>query len=427
MTRRKRTILFFTLTVLFFLLAPAVIFYSQGYRLDWDNKKITQTGGLFIKAEPKQVEIYINGELAKKTDFLFGSALINNLLPKEYKVRVEKAGYFTWEKTLEIKEKEVTEAKSIVLFPSNMDFLALSKNIEDFWFSPDGKIAALKEKNAQSNNWSLTLYDFPKKIKSALLNEKTISQAGADLLNLEFSKNTPEIFFDVGTKEQIKSFSLRLDKTLALPTKREKPATPANVIAYQETNNSVYYLDKSGYVFKSDSSFTPKEQLNKMAFPVQQETEYKLRILQNSIFMQVNNKLYLFNPDSGTFETFFGPLKDIKLSPDLKKGGYFSNNEIWVLFFSSISEQPSRKAQEKMFLTRFSENIGDVFWLNSDYIVFNIGDKIKVAEIDNRDKINIYNLKELKTNQVKIFFNEADKKLYVLAENNFYASRNPIQ
>jgi len=43
--------------------------YSQGYRLnlsDTNGKLLVKTGGLFIKAEPKQCAIYINGKLTEK-------------------------------------------------------------------------------------------------------------------------------------------------------------------------------------------------------------------------------------------------------------------------------------------------------------------------------------------------------------------------
>ena len=100
MTKRTRTILFLICFLLFLLAAPSAILYSQGYRLDFENKKLTQTGGFFLKAEPKQVEIYIDGKLVKKTDFFFGSALIENLLPKRYKIEIKKEGYHPWEKKI---------------------------------------------------------------------------------------------------------------------------------------------------------------------------------------------------------------------------------------------------------------------------------------------------------------------------------------
>ena len=97
MSKKTRTILFLICLFLFFSSAPLVILYSQGYRFDLNPPaggiKFTQTGGLFIKTEPKQVEIYVNNELTKKTDFFFGSALIENLLPKRYKIEVKKDGY----------------------------------------------------------------------------------------------------------------------------------------------------------------------------------------------------------------------------------------------------------------------------------------------------------------------------------------------
>jgi hypothetical protein len=145
MTKRTRTILFLVCLFLFLLIVPLAVLYSQGYRIDWDNKKLTQTGGLFLKILPKQVEVYFDGKLKEKTDFFFGSILIENLLPKKYKIGVKKAGFYPWEKTLEIKEKEVTEAKNIVLFPENPDFTILTKEVEGFWFSPNQKEIILKD------------------------------------------------------------------------------------------------------------------------------------------------------------------------------------------------------------------------------------------------------------------------------------------
>jgi len=229
---------------LFILIAPSVIFYSQGYRFDFDPPaggiKITQIGGLFLKVEPKQVEIYLDGKLKKKTDFFFGSALIENLLPKKYKIEVKKEEYHPWEKILEIKEKQVTEAKNIVLFPKNPNFTILTKTAEDFWFSLDGKkiiLYEVDEAKASSppspaeagsvideKGWALKLYDLEKKVKSHLIAESDIYSEEVDLLKLEFS-NYEEISLEVGMKEQLKYFTLEIDKILPVLTevKEELP------------------------------------------------------------------------------------------------------------------------------------------------------------------------------------------------------------
>jgi hypothetical protein len=411
MTKRTRTILFLVCLFLFLLIVPLAVLYSQGYRIDWDNKKLTQTGGLFLKILPKQVEVYFDGKLKEKTDFFFGSILIENLLPKKYKIGVKKAGFYPWEKTLEIKEKEVTEAKNIVLFPENPDFTILTKEVEGFWFSPNQKEIILKEK--EKNGWSLKLYQIEKDVKSHLINEKDIYLKGADLMNLEFSDDSKEITLEIGLREQIRYFTLRLDEVPLLLTEVE-PQTPPldNVVSYQEINNDIYYLDNFGNLFKNGRKLT------ETAFFVKPETEYELSIFQDFIFLREGKTLYWLNPNSKSFEKFFEGIQDLKISPDSKKMVYFSDNEIWILFLRDINTE--KKAGDRVFLMRLSEKIKDCFWLDPNHLIFNSGDIIKISEIDERDRINIVDVVELKNPE--IFWNKVEKRLYVLSEDNLYRS-----
>lgn len=423
MTKKTRTILFFTCLFLFLLVAPLLIFYSQGYRFDLESKKLSQTGGLYLKATPKQSEIYIDGKLIKKTDFFFGSTLIENLLPQKYKITIKKDGYYPWEKDLEIKEKTVTEAKSVVLFHQNPDFKVLTTGVENFWFLPNGKSILLKEGGALTDDgWFLKIYDEERNVKSYLIGEKDIYQKGAELLSLETLNNPPEIYLKIGMKEQVKEFSLRYDRVPPILVEKATTTIPGNIITFERFNNDIYYLDKYGFVFKADSSFTPTVKINEVAFPVKQETEYKIEIFQNYVFLQEGQISYLFNPDSKSFEKFFEPTKNLKISSDNKKMVYFSDYEIWILFLDNIFDQPQRQAGEKLFLTRFSEKIGDIFWLNENYLTFNVGNKLKIAEIDNRDKINIYDLGEF--NNPAISFNPSTNEIYVLTEGKLYVSVN---
>jgi len=428
MIKKTRTILFFICFCLFLLIAPSVILYSQGYRFDFEKKKTTQTGGLFLKAEPKQVEIYINNELAKKTDFFFGSALVENLLPKKYKIEVKKEGYLSWEKNLEIREKEVTEVKNIVLFLENLNFNILTphqKNgdgeVENFWFSPDEKKIILVEK--EKTGWALKLYNLDKNVKSHLINEKDIYAKGAELINLEFSSDSKEIYLDIAMKEQEKHFALSLDKSP--PQLMERKVTPIPdynpttlppsagpyIIASQKINNDFYYLDNFGYVFKNEMK------LNEEPFPVQSETEYSLEIFQNVVFLSEGKTLYLFSPDSKSFEKFFEGINDLKISPDNKKIVFFSNSEIWILF---LKDADIKKAGEKLFINRLSEKIDAVFWLNPDYLIFNSGDNLKIVEIDDRDRIQTWDIASFPNPE--IYFNGSDRKLYILSEGNLYSS-----
>jgi len=461
MTKKARTILFLICLALFILTAPTIILYSQGYRVDIDSKKITQTGGLFLKVIPKQVEVFIDGKLKKKTDFFFGSALIENLLPRKYKIEIKKEGYELWEKNLEVKEKEVIEVKNIVLIPKNQNFSILTENAKEFWFSPDEKKIILLEEDKSSSppslllrkssvsektetGWALKLYDLERNVKSHLvdeysfistsryarvIDEKDIYSKGADLLELEFSSDSKEIFLEVGVEEQLKYFTLEIDKVPPVLTERKIASTPEDIVTSQVFNGENYYLDNSGHLFKNPSIAKGEderkfidygEKITEKPFPIKAETEYKLNIFPENIFLWENKTLYLFSPNSKSFEKFFENASLLTISPDNKKLVLISDYEIWILFLKEIANQPQRKAGEQLFLVRLSEKIGDCFWLNSDYLIFNAANKIKIAEIDDRDKTNIVDVAEFESPE--IFWNQFDKKLYILSGNNLSQS-----
>jgi hypothetical protein len=425
MTKKSRTILFFICLFLFLTVSPLAILYSQGYRFDFspesDGRIITKTGGFFVKVQPRQAEIYINDQLKEKTDFLFGSAFIKNLLPKKYKFTIKKEGFLSWEKTLEVREKSVTEAKSITLFSDNIPFTFLYEGVKKFWLFSDGKKIITEEKDsAKPENWALKIYDLEKNVKSQLITEGSIYSKGAELINLEFSKNQLEVYLTVGLKEQLKSFSLDLSK--ATPVLKEKATTtaPNNVIAYQKNDNEIFYLDDMGFVFSGDANFLAKEKLNSQAFPIKQETEYKIEVFSDYVFLWEGKTIYLLNAQTESFEKLIEQAEGLKISPDGQKIAYFSDSEIWILFLREILEQPPKKAGEKTFLARFSEKINDLVWLNPDYLAFSAGNKIKISEIDNRDKLNIYDIGEFAN--PNIIFSSTDNKLYLLSEEKLYSS-----
>ncbi|MCK4781945.1 hypothetical protein KAS79_03455 [Candidatus Parcubacteria bacterium] len=483
MTKKFRTILFLFFAGLFFLIAPLLILYSQGYRFDIDEKKIVQTGGFFLKVRPTGVEIYIDSKLQKKTNFLFQSVLIQNLIPKKYRIEVKKQGYFSWEKTLETKEKQVTEAKNIILIPKNPNFEILNKTTENFWFLPAQKNIILKE--LDENGWSLKLFNTEKEIKSYLISEQDISTKPVELFTLEFSLDSKKILLKTGLKEQLKYFIIDLTKT---PARNASPARQPdgshggghsdaggpinlisldflgknaeqisfnskdsskifflrnnqffegnfidkktslalfkNVLTYYVSSENIYVLEKTGLVFETDFSFNLKKKLNQTPFSLKAETGYKLEAFNNFVFLKEAKNTYLLNLKSKSFEKLSETTVPLSISPDSKKIAYLNNNEIWVLFLTNISDQPKRKANDKIFLTRFSEKIKHISWLSSDYLIFACDSKIKIVEIDDRDKINIIDLApHTKLGEgLKIFFNQNNKKLYILTQDNLYSS-----
>jgi hypothetical protein len=419
MRKKVRTILFFIFLLIFIVIAPLLILHVQGYRLDFENKKLTQTGALFIKTiSPKQAEIYVDNELIQKTDFFFNSALIENLLPKKYNIKVQKQDYYTWEKNLEIKEKEVTEGKSIILFPQDPEFKLLSTNIDNAWFSKDKKKVVIKE--SEKNAWSLKLYNLEKNVKSHLLKETDLSQTGADLIDLEFTDNN-NLLLQVANKEQINYFNLQINRIPPLLTKAKAPQSIIkNALVYKVFNENIYYLDYLGDFYKTDVSLIKNEKIASSPFNIKQETEYRLYIYDKAIFLLEEKTVYFFNQDKKIFEKFSENINSLKISPDQQKIAYFSDSEIKILFLEEQTFKPRRQVMETIFLIRLSENIKDVFWINSNYLLFTTNNALKIAEIDNRDQVNTIDL--VTVENPEIFLNLRTKKLYLLDRGNLFVS-----
>ncbi|MFH1714458.1 MAG: hypothetical protein ABH831_02610 [Candidatus Nealsonbacteria bacterium] len=373
MTKKTRTILFLGCLLIFIFFAPTAILYSQGYRFNFnleDGKKlITRTGGVFLKVQPRQAEVYLNGKLKDKTDFLFGSLLIENLLPEKYKIEVKKPNYHSWQKNLEVKEKEVTEAKNIVLFPENLEFTTLTEGILAFWPSPNQNIIILEEED--ESGWVLSSYDTEKELKNQLMKQADLALKNADLADLEFSEETGEVILKIQIAEEIRYFSFDPSDNPIKITEIKKP-------------------EEKKYIF---FDYTFKEE---------------------------NDVLSVSNPDSKEFEELFDSLKGFKPSPDSDKIVYFSNYEIWIMFLQGYDRVLQKQAGDKMFLIRLSENIGDVFWLNPKYLLFNAGGNIKIMEIDNRDRLNIVDITQIKNPE--LFWNKQEKRIYILSENKLSRS-----
>ena len=120
MSKQARTILFYLLVCIFIIVTPIVLFYSEGYRFDFETKKIIETGGFYIKTNPEEVVISINDKVKRITSNFSRNFLVQDLIPKTYNIKISKEGYLSWEKNLEITEKKVSEV-DVTLFKDSYE------------------------------------------------------------------------------------------------------------------------------------------------------------------------------------------------------------------------------------------------------------------------------------------------------------------
>lgn len=98
----------------FLIVVPAVLMYSNGFRIDSDFH-LTKTGGLYVSSPLSGAQIFVNNHLEKTTNILQAGLFLQNLKPGQYSVLIAKEGRWPWKKDLNVKEQMVAEARALML------------------------------------------------------------------------------------------------------------------------------------------------------------------------------------------------------------------------------------------------------------------------------------------------------------------------
>ena len=71
MNKRTRLIILLTCVTLFILIAPILIAYSEGYRFDFEKRKIVVIGGIYVRTFPAADKITIDSNISEKPGGIF--------------------------------------------------------------------------------------------------------------------------------------------------------------------------------------------------------------------------------------------------------------------------------------------------------------------------------------------------------------------
>ena len=130
----KHRVPFAILVVVLILFAAAVaIFWARGFKPNLKNGSIDRTGLIVATSVPTGAQVYLDDRLTSATN-----TNIAFLDPKTYKLKIEKEGYTTWQKQIEVKADLATEVKAL-LFPVAPEIKPLSSTgAANPVLSPDG-------------------------------------------------------------------------------------------------------------------------------------------------------------------------------------------------------------------------------------------------------------------------------------------------
>ena len=163
-----RRILPWVFAITFLAAAPVVVFYTAGYRWNPKKEKIERNGTLILDSTPTHASIFLNDNDTNETT----PVTLQNVTPGVYRIRIEKDGYRSWEKQLEVVPERVTFANDILLWinaaPESLSFEPIAR-VEA---APNASALAMLESHASSSRliiWqpdtdSKRIYDIPRAI-----------------------------------------------------------------------------------------------------------------------------------------------------------------------------------------------------------------------------------------------------------------------
>jgi len=119
LTIGKRRVALIICVLVFLVVAPAVLLYSNGYRLG-ANWTLSKTGGLYVASPVSGAQIFVNDKLEKETNIIQSGLYLSGLRPDTYSILIAKNGYWPWSKKMEVKSQMVAEARALLL-PKEID------------------------------------------------------------------------------------------------------------------------------------------------------------------------------------------------------------------------------------------------------------------------------------------------------------------
>lgn len=125
-SRRMRRALLLTAVLVFCIAAYIAIQYAQGYQFSFAERRFVRTGAITIDANDR-ADVLVQGEPAGDTSFLGNTFNMGALLPGTYPIRLEREGWSSWFKEIEVQEGLVTDFPHVLLLP--LDEASASRSV----------------------------------------------------------------------------------------------------------------------------------------------------------------------------------------------------------------------------------------------------------------------------------------------------------
>ncbi|OHA04516.1 MAG: hypothetical protein A2934_02285 [Candidatus Sungbacteria bacterium RIFCSPLOWO2_01_FULL_47_10] len=454
----KRRTLFYACVGVFLVLSTFVMLYAFGYYINFRDQTLTKTGGIFVKSSNASgIKIFLGGELVKETLFIMSGALLANLAEGEYVVEIQKDGFLSWKKKINVQKEVVTEIRNIFLVPDRAgannatSFGTTTSRYSLLSLSPDETALLIRDQG----DGLLLRANIPDIVQKngikAITPEKNI-------LSAAWNKDSTRILMkELGGRFSILDPAERApNNTTPLPESLddEEKNKPARVIAveFDPAFSGVLLLDDSGvlsrfnYAQKGTTSVqTLLENVNSFAvsndtvlllfqngfFGRLRKNEDRVEVLgRKGVYFSGNNARMHGSPEGGVYlidesgGLFVMENDDLEIQPQdgsvlgaefdakSRKLLYWKEGEFFIVYLKDEQYQPYREKGTRVVIPFSGGKIKNAAWYGADgeHIVFLTDDGVYITDIDGRGG---YDIKKIIDGTIRNFFISAkNKRLY---------------
>lgn len=133
-------------TIVFFALAPILIYYTAGYRYNAKKGLVERNGTIIVDSTPSGARVELDGRDTGETTPI----TLQNIVPGSHAIRVYKPSYSTWKKRLDVRPEQVTFANDIRLWLTGHPELVLAAPVESVAENPSRDQLALVLKQGRN-------------------------------------------------------------------------------------------------------------------------------------------------------------------------------------------------------------------------------------------------------------------------------------
>lgn len=406
------------LLVLFFTLSIVILLYAQGNIINFSNRQVITTGSIQLFINTNDYQVYLNDELKN-----YNSDRIENVAEGSYILKIEKDGFSSWEKKVQVVKGLVTNV-DVQLFSleTNIEQISAGAAIKHsvdgskkhiIFITQDELGASLVRKSLESSIFSI-LSSSETIVFSGMSNEDISTLLGTDSIDkLEIIPSHDSSNLLIRNLETGQIYLIPVKSNLSIADVKEINLNfQIDEISWISSNDKLLIkpLEKDfliEYHIKSDKKIL----IDYLSAFSDNYFEFESRILYPK-----NGSLYLYeNELSKEFIVTSPESPDINLLPKNIKTVYHYNNDGIILstkenkyyYIDLINKSTSALSEIKEIIS-ISPNGQNIIYISSDDNLYAY--EIKISKV----------LKEVKTTRIKTQLTGQVKNQIVWANNSAF-------